>query len=364
LISAKKNFDKKSNKNDCFMTMKNRIWLLSIFHFVFVLSTAARAGTDDRTYVTFSYTLDDQLESCPDKQSVMQSVSSKLGYSPWKDTAPMQISVAMEPAGKGVEAMIVITGSDGEIIGERQIKSETDDCMELSESINTAIAIFIDPMSSALPVQEAPAPSEPPADSKPVEEPTAAPPLPETETATTNEPEEGFAPSSPKRNWHLQASIGGHLAWRATPSIAGGVDFDGKIRWKRASIGIGVRMDMPSTMNTNPGKIKTSQVLGLLSGCVHYWYVHGCTILAAGALIAIAEELDDAQNRQAPSVWGGARLGGEIPIGADVLILPYTDFFVPILRSAMVETATGDIFWETPSFHMAFGIAIGMNFIQ
>jgi hypothetical protein len=117
------------------------------------------------------------VAECSDSRTIAKGVAERLGYWPFRPNATRAIEVGIVREKTGLKASLLITQNDL-IDGERTIESPSDDCDELSEALELAIAIAIDPLhglATASPPQAMPAPP-PPVSAAPAPSPAPSPP--------------------------------------------------------------------------------------------------------------------------------------------------------------------------------------------
>jgi hypothetical protein len=305
-------------------------------------SLAVRSEPASRVHLR--YTLGEGAARCPAEAAVRDSVAARLGYEPWADRAPRTIIVAVGLVGQLLRARVELRGVQGKIDGVRELSSSRLDCQELSAAVELAISIAIDPLSfgraPAPPLAESP---RPPQAQAPVE--GKAPPLRSPVT-------------SADRALHVAASVGGHVAIGSAPSIAGGVTLQGRLRWRRLSLGIEGRVDLPAYRDVPGGQISSSLLLGGLLGCFHYRWLAGCALVTAGALRAAGHGIPNAESATLAYAAGGIRLGVELPIFSIIALRLHGDLLAPFTRITLRESDTRAEIWSTPPLSGAFGLAI------
>ena len=341
--------------------MLSRFRGIDIMTVLIWLCLALPGASDNQSFAVFRYKRLLPESQCLDGAAVQDTVSAKLGYDPWREEAPLHIDAMISVAEDVLTANIRFMEEDGTLLGERVIRSKDNNCYELMNAMALAISIAIDPLSvSGLPEknEEVIAPIQMVDDNEPE-------PVTETPMAPPREkekpPEETAGPSS-ERYWNLSLHLGGFVSWRSGPSVTGGVDGGLRIKWKRFSFAVAGRFDLPSTIEVNPGKVRTSQFMGQCVSCVHYSYATACGLFSGGVLKAEGEGLENSKRDILPSLWAGARLGAEIPVGSVVILRPYVDFLAALVRNSLVETSTQYEFWRTPPFSMAFGFSVEATF--
>ncbi|HEY2743497.1 MAG TPA: hypothetical protein VGL86_02700, partial [Polyangia bacterium] len=146
------------------------------------VASAARAAPDPGFALAYEAPAG---AGCPTEAALRASVAGELGYDPWDpvdDGSSPRIVVVIHATKGGVRGRVEMRAPDGRRLGAREIEAAR--CGELSQTLELAIAVAIDPLRAAV----LPAPRhEPPPSTKPP--PTAVtPPLAPLVVATPMPP--------------------------------------------------------------------------------------------------------------------------------------------------------------------------------
>lgn len=153
-------------------------------------------------------------ERCPDGDAVRARVAARLGRAP--DPSPHAIEVVAARIGRSWRASMFVRRPDGELVGERALHVEGDDCEPLVAAASLVIALAIDPEAATRPT---PAPAIDPPPAAPIVAP--APPVARS--------------PAPRPRPRGEVSLGPYAALGVVPALALGVALDALVpvsaRW-------------------------------------------------------------------------------------------------------------------------------------
>lgn len=314
---------------------------------LWVVVTGGLASAEPLPSVRLLYTRGPGAEACPDQGAVRDAVAARLGYVPFDERAARLVIVAVASASPTLRARIELRDSAGTIVGLRELSSSTRDCTELAAAVELALSIAIDPLSFTRPAGPRPPPT-----SRAHLRAKAQGSAPRSEARATAPP-----PVEERPRLQIAASVGGVLAIGSAASVAGGIALQGRLQWRRASIALEGRVDLPAYLDVSGGRVSTSLLLAGVLGCGHYRWLFGCLEIAAGAMRAAGHDIPDAESVTLAYVAGGVRLGTELPLHRVFALRLHGDLLAAFTRATLRETTTRAEIWSTPAISGAFGLA-------
>ncbi|MHB8421008.1 MAG: hypothetical protein ACYDCL_23295 [Myxococcales bacterium] len=295
---------------------------LGPLHRAGVLALACVAGTgvargDAPPRARLDYTLGPGAEQCPDRARLAILVATHLGYDPFDAQASQRLVVEIVGEQGALTASLHLFGPEGRLMGSQRLSSPDPQCRDLAASLALALSLAIDPLGSTRP-KPPPPPAAPPA----VEVHPAPPPQ----------------PAAPPVVFAL--AVGADGVWGALPAAAAAVTLGGEARWRRASLGLSVGLDMPAGQSAGAASFQAWLLSATLSPCLRLWLFGACALLSAGVVSASGAHFTDPQSPSTPYLAGGAQLFADIPLAPWFALRPRVELDVPILRTALVVGQT------------------------
>jgi hypothetical protein len=264
--------------------------------------------------VRLEYTQDEVSLRCSTEEALRESISDRLGRNPWDDAAPELLRIQINRDKVRWRAKVEWLDATGQRKGWRELSSVQEDCHELLQALELAIALVLDPPSFERP-RAAPAPS-PMASSAPLlaqDVPPLPPPAP-----TPSVPSVPSVPSArsvqappaepPSRVPSLAVGLGTRVSWGLLPAAQAGFQAEGGFRLERFSFSLDATVWPPRTTPVEPAPLRSMLVTAGARACVHVGPFGACPQLSAGLLRCEGIGLEDASPAQAPWLAPGARL--------------------------------------------------------
>lgn len=262
-----------------------------------------------------SYVRGPGAESCPDEEAMRRAVATRLGYDPFRVSAPITLSVGIRRSKDTYAGEVKLVDEAGVERGARTFESRASECAEIAETMALSMSIAVDPQSALAP----PKPTEPPPkDPVVVDEPAPAPlqeprPLPPPVPLPKSEK----PPESRREPW-LGLAIGAHGAAGIGPAPAFGLAGSGELRLTGASLGLGARVDFPSSATTSEGgRANVLFVAGEAVPCFRVSIAFGCGVLLLGGMRAESFDVTTPRSSATFFAAAGARAGADVPLGRD-----------------------------------------------
>lgn len=298
-----------------------------------VMSASGEPGATPR--VKFELRRGAGAEACPSQQDFESKVASRLGYSPFDATAAAQVVVEFSKAGRALRAQLTSTSSSGSV-AQRQLEDGDPSCGPLAAAMVLAVAVAVDPH----PLLPGPAPEPAPAPEPQPPAPALAAPTPAVAPVATPAAESPTAIA-----WEFGA--GGGVAIGIAPTgVSGAVLLHASGAIGRGSLGLELRLDLPSTRPAGTGSVTSTLVLGTLLPCVGIDRFQVCAQVSAGALGASSSGLVGATSLSAPMVLVGGRVSAAFHLLRWLTVTPWVDVLGALTRVALV--VDGAPVWVTP----------------
>lgn len=295
---------------------------------------------------------------CASRAAIARGVSSRLGYSPWRDDGEWTLVVRTGRRGAVLVADLAWMDRAERVRARRHLESKDRTCAELGAQVEVAISVAMATMvprppppspsrprywMRILPLPPAPAPEEPPRDI--VESDVVAPPP--TEAAP----------------W-----------WRAAPRVSSGtrlvldVGTLASPTWGVAAhAGLGVRNLLgaveiralqPVTRRLVGGSLMMQAAVASLLACVEERVLQACGTASAGALVTTGDGLVKLRGRVFPQAALGARVGAGLPLNRFVSLVGALEGSLVLVRARLLVERTE--VWHAPP--VALQGSLGLTF--
>jgi hypothetical protein len=248
-----------------------------------------------------AYVKGDGAERCPGEQAVRASVSARLGYDPFLETASDTLTVEIQRREGAFRTRVALLDSQRTERGAREIAVAGDNCSDAVELMGLTISLIIDPsvlLGGGPPAAPAPAPS-------PLTTVPAPEPLPLAEPVTIT------APPAHRLSFYGGLRAIGSVRSAPTPAF-GGALFVGAA-WRMLSLDVEGRADYPASgaSDASPTEVRSRLATVGLAPCLHIAVAFGCPIVAAGMIEASARNVAMSRTEHGPWSAVGGRLGIE-----------------------------------------------------
>jgi hypothetical protein len=179
---------------------------------------ALAQGPDSARSSSLSWVRLPGAEPCPTSTELALSVEAQLGrrvFVPEGDAA-LVVEGRVERLDAGWRAVIVVSDRRGEVLGERALESDAEECTPLGEMASTAIALMIDPWTAPPPSAPMEAASAPPA-AFPSDDDAGLPP------ELRERPMELPTAPAPAPGWRVELDVGlvGSVGLSPHPNLGG-----------------------------------------------------------------------------------------------------------------------------------------------
>lgn len=262
---------------------------------------------------------------CPDSAALDAAVSARLGRAAFASEGADAIEVKVKATGRGLEARVVKHVGGAEV-GVRELASPALDCVELFRALELAVALAVESSGSRAAPAAAPAPVAP-ASPNPTEVP-----------------------------WRFFGgpAVMGVLGSGVGPT--GGAGLSLGVQRGRFELGLGGRVELPSTRAVPNGTLSTQASLGELAGCVALGGARACGLFSLGALRVTSDGLTRPTLEVTVLAALGARLAWEVRLSERIRLRPWLD--VSGQLAGTVVTSGGEVVWSSSPVLGAVGLAV------
>lgn len=312
-------------------------------------------------------------DRCPDEQSLMRAVGTRLGYDPFQPNAERTVSAALKRHGHILNAEVKLRGADGTVAGSRLLTADEDDCAELVAAMALAISLAIDPQSLLRP----PPPASPSSGPAPGNGPSVLPSAPReldrptdrataAGTSSTPPPVCLPAPAVPppppeKEGVRGRAGLAAVGVLGALPAPGVGLALQGGARRGMFSALVGGEVTSAVSKGApSGGAVSAWLAAGTLAPCVHLGPAMMCGLGTFGMVRGSGTGLPGVRDASTPFGALGARAGAEVPINRVLSVQLFGDVLGTIATTTL--KLSGSAVWKTAPLTAALGAAAIVNF--
>jgi hypothetical protein len=292
-------------------------------------------------------------ESCPSEEVLRAEVARRVGSNPFTDDAKRIIVCHVERTGHTLRARIEVGNDILHLKAARELVSKQADCQELSEALQVALSIAINPVVSIVRV-----------DSEKEEE-SAAPEIDPVKRRDTEagrspaqEPASAVVASTPTRPG-IELLIGADAAVAAglNPGLSYATTVSIGFAGRRYSADADLRLVAPTSVSVGRGSLRVWQWAVLLATCAHRGAFSACLLGSGGEIYGNGQGFAISQKSQGPQVAAGARGAVEYPVAGRWLRLrAAVDLTVAVTRTHFAVGGVGE--WISPP--AAATLAVGL----
>ncbi len=270
-------------------------------------------------------------EACPDAAALGEMVTAHLGYNPFRPFADNTLSAEVHREAKGFAAAVTLVDAGGIVRGARHLRSDSDNCTDVTRAMALSMSIALDPLSLMRPRPAAPALTTPPAAAESGPEVAPAELAPSegarVETARVETADEAHllapaavargAPGLASLSWFVGAGPTGSVGSGPAPAV-GATAFAG-ILWQSLSVEAAARADLPATHSTSQGgRVRSTLALAMIAPCAHLGRAFLCAVGALGQINVSATAVSQPRAESGLFAAVGPRVGATLPLGGPV----------------------------------------------
>lgn len=333
----------------------------AIVTFPFCARAAGYPGTGTLP-VTLEY---DAVPGCPEVRDFKAVVVGRLGYDPFRESAPDRVLVRIAPRGRAIQGRLEWRDATGRWAGDQTFPSRGGDCGELVRAMGFSLALQIQllaiasapPDSSAdtTPNPDRPAHAPPP----PVPAPPAVTPPSSERRAVPGVTE--MAESNRRARPILAIGAGASAGFGLSSSTILLSRLFGTIAWSHLSMELAAELSLPETTRRADGAgFSQQQVLVSVAGCGALQRWSACLLAKAGEIRIVGLAIDVPSSPSGPMFEAGLRLGLTQQLGRRAYVAAHADALANVTRWTVTLDASP--VWTAPRFAATAGLDAGVRF--
>ena len=294
---------------------------------------------------------------CPDRETFVELVTSRLGRNPVAERANHHVLIdALPRAGGHAGSLRVLEGSRER--GRRELQVDGS-CADLMETLAVSLAIFLE--ETMAPSESEPHVSETSSQTAVIErdsqEPTPTSAVP-TDTAS-QQALPSQTPSALELQFVGEVGVAGMIG--TAPAFTLGPRLELGLIMGRFSLRLQGTFDAQlhdAGLSTGDTVYATHSAAALV-GCLHYHLLNACVLGGGGVLSARVHEVVESRTRISPSVFAGVRLAVVPQLNELLFLSVFGELRIAIARSAI---DVNDLrAWEQSPVAGRFGLALGLR---
>lgn len=368
---------------------------------VLILGCPAAAAAEADLYVSLRYDANTSAKSCWDEPEFRKNVTQRVGYDPFREDAPITISIRLGRPARSLIGQVEWRNSNGAALGERRFIAEDGNCTRLLAEMSFAVALQIQllrteepPATVGVPPTAASAGASNSAAQKLA--PSAAAPVASTEqrpstqssipVATESPPKQGatapepspaaqddqrpqhkgtavapvsIAPASAR--WSMWLGVGPSLALGMAPSATSNLRVFGAARRNQLSVEVGADANYPSTERKWDNTGFREQLIGVTTAfCVHPGALSACLLGKASQVRVAGLGVDQSRTPSGFIAHAGLRLAASLGLGGPWFTTGRFDALA-LLTPCTVDLNRVSV-WEIPRFGALAGFDVAARF--
>jgi hypothetical protein len=251
-------------------------------------------------------------------------VAARLGFDPFFPWAPRTVVAEIAHTRQGFHGSVDIVDEHGLVIGERTFDSRSADCGDVMRAMALAISIAVDDFT----LEDVPPP--PVAAPEPAPEPPPSVTLP-AELPPTDVPKPAVPAPAEQAPLLFAGTLVPALSFGTAPAPASGASIGLEVRYRRVSIGLEGRLDLPASSDTPSAR--TSLALGAVVPCVRLWpALHTCAVVEIGRFDEEGIGVSQSHSDAALFAAAGVRVALEMPISDPFFVVARADALAVLTR--------------------------------
>ncbi len=273
-------------------------------------------------------------DHCPDRTSFARGVSARLGTNPFDEESSQRMVVQIRTEGAGLHGQVAVF-EGVELIGSREVTSETNDCAELARSLELAVAIAVDPFHA-------------PAEATP-EEPVPVPRPPDP------------APPAPAQSppFTLLLGIGASGSYGSVPTLAPGGLARVDLGRGRAALVVEGRWEQGSRIAAGSGSLAASLQQVLIAPCLRQGWLDACAWASVGAFRGEGRDLAEPRRLTTLHAALGGRLAARAALTSHLFLLGHVDLSSPLTPTVLL--VDGQQAWRSSPVGISAGVGLGVQ---
>lgn len=358
--------------------------VLAIGAVLLSLGESPSAASDSELFVSIRYSLDDSTRGCWDEAEFRRRVAQRIGYDPFRDEAPVKVSVHVGGAANAVDGHVEWRKASGALMGERRFVAKDGDCKNLLTEMSFSVGLQIEllrpktssePATSSQPAQDATTASASAgtwaggSDSAAAKDATVAarpnPPAKREEQPPASHPALQEGQTEPEAtasgHWRGWVGFGPGLAWGLSPGATADARLFAGIRVADFSFEIAGEATYPSKQTRwDQSGFRQTLVGASIAACGHLEWLSACGLGRASAVRVTGEGVNKPRSPTGFVAHAGLRVAATAPLGQSWFLSGHVDGLAS-LTSSRVELNDG-IVWEMPRLGALAGIDVAVFF--
>ena len=268
--------------------------------------------------------------ACPDEDALRTAVAARLGYEPFRHTAPVTLVARVTRVSGLYRGEVELLDENGIERGTRALAERTDRCEDVVAAMALTASIVIDPLSLT---RSAP-PPDATADVTDFQS-TPAPPPPAVAPPPPRTVEEEAPRPPPSRPTRARPFVGTTFigAFGVEPAASFGMSAFAGLRGKVVSLALEGRADLGTSTDVAPvGSVSSRVVLGSVIPCFHTGPAFVCPMGSLGLLTGSSSSIAGPRSNSMLFASVGARVGVELNLSGPLALFSATELGVPMTR--------------------------------
>jgi hypothetical protein len=302
------------------------------------------------------------VAGCPDVAYFKSVVLERLGVDAFGESAQTRVIVRVTSQGPTFEGSLEWLDEKGNWAGERRFPGHSSDCEDLVRAMAFTLALQLQLAGANAPPSVNPTLPE----SKPIEGPPNAPPLPTVKAKPSTsqaEPPARATTRAPDHSGHPVFVIGAgtSLGFGMSSSALPFARVFGSAEWTHWSLELAAVANLPMIIRRTDGAGFTSrQLLGSVAVCTILQPWSACLLTKAGQVRIAGKDIDVPASSAGPIVETGLRVNAKQPIYGGAYVSAYVEGLYLPLRWGV--TLDHSVVWTSPHFAEAIGLDVAFRF--
>lgn len=335
-------------------------WLLFVAALCVTLDVQAEdaARTSPEFHVALQYAVS---AACPSALEFKEIVLGRLGYDPFRETAPDQVLVLISAADRALEGKLEWRDQSGQWAGDQLFPSRDGNCRNLLRAMAFSLAVQIQILATSRgPEGSASAPAPSHAQPSSIPQKQAVPPrVALAGPATAARAPRSASRAAPRAVFGMGA--GAALAFGLSSVPVALARAFATVRWQHLQFELGANAGLPTTTRREDGAgFSQLALFATGAGCSAYDRYSGCLIANAGAVRIAGRDIDLPATHWASLLQAGIRLAIRQQLGENACVALHGDGLATLSRWTV--TLDSVRVWKAPPLTGIVGFEISTVF--
>ena len=287
-------------------------------------------------------------ESCPDQAAFEAEIAAWLGYDPFSNSSPREVSVELSGGPSGLTAHLQLVEAGGKILGQRTLQTASPDCRDLTQALVLAVALAVDPLPIT---RDVIAPAEP-----------TPPPTPAVRAAPATPVAQPVRASGPKTE--VTIDVGPLGVALGSPQFAPGLVAGVELRWDWLSVELDGEGDAFTGQSWQAGSVQVSLAAAELAPCYRTAIVGVCfPVVAAGVEMGHGQNIPDPSSQPLPYMGVGGRVLADFHLTGPLSLRLQVEGLGTVLGASFGVGHAGvyaDV-WDTPALTVQGAVLLALR---